>query len=124
MRERLKNIDASYAATAEVIATRTTQAWIDLLGDTNVPMMVVNTLNGLIEDPHLKASGFWQLLEHPTEGTIRMSKPPINFEKTPAEIRSLAPRLGENSIAVLRSVGYGEAEIEQMIATGITAVPG
>ena len=122
MRERLKNIDASYAATADVIATRTTQEWIDLLGDTNVPMMVVNTLNGLIDDPHLKASGFWKLIEHPTEGTIRMSKPPINFEKTPAEIRSLAPRLGQNSVEVLRSVGYGDADIEKMIASGVTAV--
>jgi crotonobetainyl-CoA:carnitine CoA-transferase CaiB-like acyl-CoA transferase len=122
MRERLKNIDASYAATAEVIATKTTQEWIDLLGDTNVPMMVVNTLNGLIDDPHLKESGFWQLFEHPTEGTIRMSKSPINFGKTPAEIRSLAPKLGENSVEVLLSAGYSQAEVDQMIASGITKV--
>lgn len=121
MRARLQNIDASYAATAEVIATKTTQQWLDLLGDTNVPMMVVNTLNGLIEDPHLQASGFWQLFAHATEGTIRMSKPPINFEKTPAQIRSLAPKLGENSETILRSAGYSNEEIEQMIAAGITA---
>jgi crotonobetainyl-CoA:carnitine CoA-transferase CaiB-like acyl-CoA transferase len=122
MRERLKNIDASYAATAEVIATKTTQEWIELLGDTNVPMMVVNTLNGLIDDPHLKESGFWQLFEHPTEGTIRMSKSPIKFGKTPAEIRSLAPKLGENSVEVLLSAGYSQAEVDQMIASGITKV--
>ncbi|TQV81236.1 CoA transferase [Exilibacterium tricleocarpae] len=122
MRERLNNIDASYAATAEVIATKTTQAWIDLLGETNVPMMVVNTLDGLIDDPHLKASGFWQLFEHPTEGTLRMSKPPINFEKTPAEIRSLAPALGENSRDVLRAAGYSPEQIEALAAAGITTI--
>ena len=120
MRERLKNIDASYAATGEVIATKTTQEWLDLLGDTNVPTMVVNTLNGLIDDPHLKETGFWQLFEHPTEGTIRMSKPPINFAKTPAQIRSIAPKLGENSIEILRDAGYSEREIEEMIAAGVT----
>lgn len=122
MRERLKNIDASYAATSEVIATKTTQEWMDLLGDTNVPTMVVNTLQGLIDDPHLKESGFWQLFEHPSEGTIRMSKPPMNFAKTPAEVRSLAPKLGENSVDVLRECGYSDTEIEQMLAAGITRV--
>lgn len=119
MRERLKNIDASYAATGEVIATKTTQEWLDLLGDTNVPTMVVNTLDGLIEDPHLKETGFWQLHEHPTEGTIRMSKPPINFARTPAEITRLAPRLGENTRELLNEAGFSETQIEAMIAAGV-----
>jgi len=120
MRSRLKNIDASYAATAQVIATKTTAEWITLLGNTNVPTMVVNTLEDLVSDPHLKETGFWQLVEHPTEGVIRMSKPPINFEKTPAEIRHIAPRLGEDSRAVLRGAGYSDDQIEQMCAEGVT----
>jgi crotonobetainyl-CoA:carnitine CoA-transferase CaiB-like acyl-CoA transferase len=123
MRERLKNIDASYAATADVIATKTTQEWLDLLGDTNVPMMIVNTLDGLVDDEHLKAIGFWQMFDHPTEGKIRMSKPPINFSKTPADIRRLAPRLGENSAEILREAGYDDAKIEAMFESGATRKP-
>jgi crotonobetainyl-CoA:carnitine CoA-transferase CaiB-like acyl-CoA transferase len=123
MRERLKNIDASYAATADVIATKTTAEWLDLLGDTNVPMMIVNTLDGLVEDEHLVATGFWQMFEHPTEGKIRMSKPPINFGKTPADIRRLAPRLGENSEEILREAGYDDAKIQAMLESGATRKP-
>lgn len=123
MRTRLKNIDASYAATAEVMATKTTQEWIDLLGNTNVPMMIVNTLDGLVEDEHLVQTGFWQMFDHPTEGNIRMSKPPINFGKTPAGIRRLAPRLGENSEEILREVGYDDTKIQQMLASGAVRKP-
>ena len=81
-------------------------------------MMVVNSLDELIEDPHLVASGFWQEREHPTEGTLRMSSPPMNFSKTPASIRSLPPRLGEHSEEVLREAGLDQATIDSMMAAG------
>jgi crotonobetainyl-CoA:carnitine CoA-transferase CaiB-like acyl-CoA transferase len=118
MATRLANIDESYRVTGEIIAGRDRAEWIELLGDSNVPMMVVNSLDDLIEDPHLVASGFWQEFEHPTEGRVRMSSPPANFSRTPASIRRLAPRLGEHSAEVLREAGLAEAEIEAMLAAG------
>ena len=123
MRLRLQNINESYKATGEIIVTKTRQQWLDLLGDTNVPMMVVNTLDDLVEDPHLVATGFWQQFEHPTEGRVRMSKPPMNFSKSPAEIRRLAPRLGENSIEVLQEAGLSQQTIDAMLAAGTLRLP-
>jgi len=120
MATRLKNINESYAATGKIIATRTRQEWLDLLGDTNVPMMVVNGLDDLVHDPHLVASGFWQEADHPDEGRIRMSSPPMNFSETPASIRCLAPRLGQHSVEILREAGLQDDLIEQMIAAGET----
>lgn len=118
MRERLKNINESYRITGEIVAERTRQEWIDLLGDTNVPMMVVNTLDELIDDPQLTASGFWHEMDHPTEGRLRMSGPPINFSKTPASIRSVPPLLGQHSVEVLREVGVAQSTIDEMLAGG------
>jgi crotonobetainyl-CoA:carnitine CoA-transferase CaiB-like acyl-CoA transferase len=115
---RLKNINESYKATGEIIKSRTRQEWLELLGDTKVPMMVVNTLNGLIDDPHLVATGFWQEFDHPSEGRVRMSKPPMNFSKTPAEIRILPPLLGQDSIEVLQEAGIAQATIDGMLAAG------
>ncbi len=120
MGTRLKNINESYKVTGEIIASRTRQEWLDLLGDTNVPMMVVNGLDDLITDPHLVATGFWQEFDHPEEGRIRTSSPPMNFSETPASIRRLAPRLGEHSVEVLREAGVKEPMIEEMLAAGET----
>jgi crotonobetainyl-CoA:carnitine CoA-transferase CaiB-like acyl-CoA transferase len=124
MATRLKNINESYATTGRIIATRTRQEWLDLLGDTNVPMMVVNGLDDLIHDPHLEATGFWQEFEHPDEGRIRMSSPPMNFSETPASIRRLAPRLGQHSLEILREAGLQEELIQQMLAAGETLEAG
>jgi crotonobetainyl-CoA:carnitine CoA-transferase CaiB-like acyl-CoA transferase len=123
MATRLKNINESYRVTGEIIATRDRAQWLELLGDTNVPMMVVNSLDELVDDPHLVASGFWQQHEHPTEGTLRMSSPPMNFSKTPASIRSLPPRLGEHSEEVLREAGLQQSTIDSMKVAGEAVVP-
>ena len=120
---RLENINESYKATGEIIATKTQQEWLDLLGNTKVPMMVVNTLDSLLEDPHLVETGFWQEAEHPTEGLIRMSKPPMNFSKTPAQIRSLAPRLGEHSVEVLIEAGMDKEVVNSMLEAGTLRLP-
>jgi len=123
MATRLKNINESYRVTGEIIATRDRADWLELLGDTNVPMMVVNSLDELVADPHLLASGFWQQHEHPTEGALRMSSPPMNFSKTPASIRSLPPRLGEHSEEVLREAGLEQSSIDSMLAAGEAVLP-
>ena len=123
MATRLQNINESYRVTGEIIASRDRADWLALLGETNVPMMVVNSLDDLIDDPHLVESGFWQEAEHPTEGRVRMSSPPMNFGRTPASIRAMAPRLGEHSQEVLREAGLDQVTIDSMLAAGEVVLP-
>ncbi len=123
MAERLKNINESYAATGRIIGERDRQAWIELLGDTNVPMMIVNELDDLVDDPHLAATGFWKLMDDAEGGRVRMASYPVNFSATPASIRRMAPRLGEHSVELLREAGVAESTIEQMLAAGETRTP-
>ena len=118
MASRLKNIDESYRLTSEIISSRTRDQWIDLLGDTKIPMMVVNSLDDLIEDPQLVASEFWQEFDHPTEGKIRLASSPINFDKTPTSIRHLAPRLGEHTVEVLSEAGFDKESIDELLKNG------
>jgi len=120
--DRTQHIDDTYAETAKTMATRTTQEWLDIFEKTSVPINRVNTLDELIEDPHLRAVGFWQVVEHPTEGTLRMPAFPANFSATPADIRRHAPRLGEHSAELLREAGCTAEEIEALVVSGATVL--
>lgn len=120
---RLANVEAYYATLGEIAATRTSAEWLELLGTSNVPHGPVNSLETLLTDAQLEATGFWKIVEHPSEGTLRMPDIPPRFSKTPPEIRRLPPRLGEHSLEVLREAGFSEPEIRAMLASGATAEP-
>jgi len=106
------------ALTAEMAKTRTTKEWVDELADAGVPCMHINTLEEVVSDPHLADVGFFPEFDHPTEGRIRLMAPPYSLSETPPTIRSLPPRMGEHTSAVLAELGYSEAQIEAMLEAG------
>lgn len=116
--DRVRNIGETNRTTAEIMATRTTAEWLAILDKSGIPHIVVNTLEDLTRDPHLNATGFWQFVEHPTEGRLRMPSFPVNFGSTPASIRRHAPRLGEHTEEVLRQAGLDAAQIAALTASG------
>jgi len=119
MGDRTRNIDDTYAETAKIMATRATQEWLDLFAHTSVPINRVSTLEDLAEDPHLNATGFWQIVDHPSEGRLRSTAFPVGFSATPADSRRRhAPRLGEHTRELLHEAGYTPDRIEQLIASG------
>ncbi len=121
--DRVRNIDDTYEETGKIMATRTTGEWLEVFDKTSVPTIVVNSLADLVDDPHLQAVGFWQEVDHPSEGRLRMTRLPINFSATPAEVRRLPPRLGEHGAEILREAGYDDAQIEALAAAGVTRLP-
>jgi crotonobetainyl-CoA:carnitine CoA-transferase CaiB-like acyl-CoA transferase len=86
-----------YAMMREAALAHTTEEWMKLGEQHRIPIMRANTLDEVLDDPHLKAVDFFQLREHPTEGTWRAMKPPIKFSRTPAAIRRDPPRPGQDN---------------------------
>ncbi len=79
----------------------TTEEWMRLGEKNRIPIMRANTMDEVLEDPHLKAVNFFQVRDHPTEGGWRSTKPPIHFSKTPASIRRVPPKPGQDTEEVL-----------------------
>ncbi len=119
---RVKNIDDTYSETGKILATKTTQEWLEIFSETKVPVTIVNSLEDLFHDPHLQAVGFWQSFEHPTEGQLKMPGFASKFSKTPASIRKHAPKLGEHSKEILAEAGIDEETIDRMVESKATLI--
>ena len=116
---RTANIDLLYDMIAEELKSRTTQEWLKLLHEADIPCMVPHTLETLLEDPHLKDCDFFQFREHPSEGRIRTMREPSTWSETPPPSDRFAPRLGQHTREVLAEANYSHAEIDDMTARGI-----
>ena len=90
-----------YAMQREAAMAHTVEEWMKLGDENRIPIMRANTLDEVLTDPHLKAVGFFEEREHPTEGTWRSTKPPVKFSKTPTTVRRDPPRPGQDNDDVL-----------------------
>ena len=121
---RIRDIDWLYGLLAEIMATKPTGEWTEILEAADVPSVPVMALEDLPEDRHLAAIGFFPTYEHPSEGTIRTTDVPVRFSRTPGQAtRRPAPGLGADTRAILAIAGYSDAEAEALIASGAAGAP-
>ncbi len=120
--ERARNIDEVYAFVAAEMRTRTTEEWERLLTEGDIPWTKMNSLDELIDDPHLALNGFFKHVDHPSEGCITTPGVPTRWSSWQPEYRHHAPRCGQHSAELLQEAGYSPGEIEQMLRDGVTSV--
>jgi crotonobetainyl-CoA:carnitine CoA-transferase CaiB-like acyl-CoA transferase len=101
LQARTVNAEAMGAYIAAQLMHRSTAEWIGLFAQSDIPATPVNSLDALFDDPHLRAVGFWQELDHPTEGRVKVTRPPGTWSRTPPDITRLAPNLGEHNAELL-----------------------
>lgn len=117
MRTRTQNIGTVLAKVAEVMEQRTTDEWMVLLREAQIPAMAIASLTDLLHDPHLVETGFWQERET-DEGTLRFPGIPTSFSATPGAIGEPGPALGADSRAILDEAGFDSDAIDALIGSG------
>ena len=86
-------------------AKNTTDYWVTAFSDAHIPASRSNSLDELHDDPHLKATNFFQKREHSTEGDYWEIQPPVRFHNFPEKEITPAPHIGEHTHSVLKELG-------------------
>ncbi|MFQ5698451.1 MAG: CaiB/BaiF CoA transferase family protein [Myxococcota bacterium] len=114
----VKYADTRLEWMAQVLRTRTTAEWLEILDRAQVPCAPILTREQLLEHPQILANELIVESEHPHAGRMRETRPPERFERTPSELRRPAPLLGEHSDEILREAGLADSEITRLRETG------
>jgi crotonobetainyl-CoA:carnitine CoA-transferase CaiB-like acyl-CoA transferase len=85
-----------------------------------VPLAPVSTMGDLLASDHLKARGFFAVVDHPIAGRHTYPGAPYQLSATPWTIRRPAPLLGEHSEAILTGeLGVTAAELQTLRRNGV-----
>jgi crotonobetainyl-CoA:carnitine CoA-transferase CaiB-like acyl-CoA transferase len=112
--ERSKRFPELYQLIAQEMSKRTTADWQARLDAADVPNGVARKLRDLPHDPYLVETGFFHRYVHAQAGPMVTPSIPVHFSKTPAQIKTPPPLLGEHTHSVLSALGYSASEIDRM----------
>ena len=108
LEKRAKQIGRVYGLLAETFRERTTQEWLDLLRELNIPASRLRTTDELFANEQLNAIGFFETIDKP-QGPTRFPGVPTWFSATPGRVAGPAPRLGQHNAELLAELGLDEA---------------
>lgn len=112
---RLANVNDFFRIRNGSLGANTTAEWMEVFEQLDVPAFPFNTLESLLEDPHLQEVELFQTMEYPEEGTVRHIAPANAFSGGQRQSPAPAPMLGEHSTEVLTDYGFSPEQIADLV---------
>jgi len=94
--------------------TRTYAEWEVRLRQNDLMYGPILSPLDVIADPQALANDFFDDVEQPGIGKLRLINQPIRFVQDPSSIRSAVPALGEHTDEVLTDLGFSAEQIAEM----------
>ena len=121
---RIANRPALEEAIEAVFATQPTAHWVAVLDGAGVPTGPVYNYAQMFADPQVQHRGMVQTAHDAELGEVPHIRSAVRIgdgvgNSDGVRVRAVAPKLGQHNDAVLRELGYSEADIAGLRAKGV-----
>jgi crotonobetainyl-CoA:carnitine CoA-transferase CaiB-like acyl-CoA transferase len=104
----------------KVVRERTTAEWRKIFDAAGIPAGEVRLPIEMLDDPQVLANQMVYDLEHPVIGPIRVAAPPAKLSGDGFRPSPATPPFGSEARAILRSLGFSDADVETFVAERVT----
>jgi formyl-CoA transferase len=115
----------NYYALDEILKTamrgRTRAEWFNRLQAADIPFAPIYRMDEVFEDPQVREMELTVSTEIPGAGEVTVLGHVVSFSNTPSPPVAGAPLLGQDTDAILASIGCSEQEIQNLLSSVIVA---
>lgn len=102
-----------------ILAERTTEEWLDILHDHEVPAGPINDTKTVWNDDHVRARGLRRTIDRPDRAEATVIDNPVQYQSLAVGPGRHPPDLGEHTEDLLTDLGYSPDTIEQLQQDGV-----
>ncbi len=116
---RSANRDQLTLEMERILASADSATWIDRLNQAGVPCGQICSIDQVFADPQVQSLEMVASVPSPHFDPLRVVAQGVNLSRTPSEVRTRPPELGEHTDEILGSFGYTAEQIADWRARGI-----
>ncbi|MFX0071417.1 MAG: CaiB/BaiF CoA transferase family protein [Candidatus Hermodarchaeota archaeon] len=98
---------------------KTQKEWMEIFINLDACTMPIHSFAEACEDPQIKARNMVVKLPHHKFSEVQNVASPIKLSRTPLKIRNLAPKVGQHTKEILKSLNYTDEDIKMFKRKGI-----
>jgi crotonobetainyl-CoA:carnitine CoA-transferase CaiB-like acyl-CoA transferase len=117
--QRMINREKINAIIQEKIGTQNCAFWVDYLNQSGVPCSTIMNLSEVFNDPQVLHQEMLLEVEHPGYGLVKMTGFPLKLGSTGCKVRLPAPKLGEHTVEILKSLSLDVESVNILKEKGI-----
>jgi crotonobetainyl-CoA:carnitine CoA-transferase CaiB-like acyl-CoA transferase len=112
---RVKHRDELNAIFIALFKTKEKAYWVQLLNQVGVPTGPIYDMSEVFSDPQVISQNMVAEVQHPKMGSLKLVNQALKLSRTPAQVKTATPELGEHTEQILKDLDYSPEEIQKFI---------